>query len=93
MEEVPQGPGEPPKQRQLAPVNFPYRISATEPEVFEIRATAKQCDCQWTFELEWSSDGKTGWEEINNNGQPFRTVSAFGKPYYIFNGQKWNRQR
>jgi hypothetical protein len=92
-EQIPQGPGKPAKDRALAAVNFPYRISATEPEVFQIRASAEHCDCQWTFEVEWSSGGETGWEEISDNGRPFHTVSALDKPYYVFDvaGKEWAR--
>ena len=57
------------------PVDFPYRVSPTDPAVFLIVAGPSKCDCTWRANLEWVYQGKKGSTVIDDNGQPFRTVS------------------
>lgn len=58
------------------PVNFPYKVSATEPEVFLIYAHTERCDCTWVVELYWTAGDERGSTIINDNGKPFRTTST-----------------
>jgi len=62
-----------PGERQI---NFPYKVSVTEPEVFMILANTQGCDCRWTAKLHWESVGKEGTTLIRNGEQPFRTTAA-----------------
>jgi hypothetical protein len=64
------------------PIVFPYRVSATEPEVFYIRATAQSCDCSWVAELFWTAGGEQGSTIIDDSGKPFRTTSCANAPAY-----------
>ena len=66
------------------PVKFPYRVSATEPEVFYISARTEKCDCTWIAELFWTAGDKKGSTIIKNNGKPFRTTSVENLPTYHF---------
>lgn len=81
-------PGQPrsdlPKDQKVKrdPVVFPYRVSATEPEVFYIRAHAQRCDCSWVAELFWTTGGKQGSTIIEDNGKLFRTTSCLNAPAY-----------
>jgi Helix-turn-helix domain len=59
-------------------VQFPYRVSATDPEVLLVTATTQTYDCNWYLELDWSSQGRTGTVRIDDNGRPFRTTSIKG---------------
>jgi hypothetical protein len=61
-----------PKNRE--PIRFPYTVSSTDPEVFEIRATTVNCDCDWIAEMSWTSGGDSGVVTIRDGGKPFRTV-------------------
>ena len=58
-------------------VDFPYRVSDTELEVFHIVAYTSGCDCLWRANLQWSYRGKSGITVIDDDGKPFRTV---GRP-------------
>jgi hypothetical protein len=60
--------------RRLEPVEFPYYVSASEPEVFTVTAYTLDCDCEWTIELFWQSEGEEGSVTIDDGGRPFRTV-------------------
>ncbi|MFF7558659.1 helix-turn-helix domain-containing protein [Streptomyces pseudovenezuelae] len=59
-------------------VEFPYRVSATDPEVLLVTATTQTYDCNWYLELDWSSQGRTGTVRIDDHGRPFRTTSIKG---------------
>ncbi|WP_329500745.1 helix-turn-helix transcriptional regulator [Kitasatospora herbaricolor] len=68
---------------------LPYRVSSTDPEVLMVDARAVGCDCLWYLELEWSSQGRTGTERIDDHGLPFRTSGINGLPHYWYAGQGW----
>ncbi|MEV6742622.1 hypothetical protein AB0N14_39515 [Streptomyces sp. NPDC051104] len=64
-------------------VNFPYKISLTDPEVFELDVT-KECagDCTFTVVLDWVADGKNGSSILDNQGRGFRSIDAASLPRY-----------
>ncbi|MGW2522969.1 helix-turn-helix domain-containing protein [Streptomyces sp. NPDC001617] len=64
--------------RTIPAVQFPYRVSATDPEVLLVTATTETYDCSWYLELDWSSQGRTGTVRIDDHGRPFRTTSIKG---------------
>ncbi|WP_406436889.1 helix-turn-helix domain-containing protein [Streptomyces sp. NBC_00631] len=65
-------------------VQFPYRVSAEDPEVLQLTATTEAYDCNWYLELDWSSQGRTGTVRIDDHGHPFRTSSIKGLPHYWY---------
>ncbi|MFJ3800464.1 helix-turn-helix domain-containing protein [Streptomyces sp. NPDC090088] len=65
-------------------VQFPYRVSAEDPEVLQLTATTEAHDCNWYLELDWSSQGRTGTIRIDDHGHPFRTSSIKGLPHYWY---------
>ncbi|MFE3409756.1 helix-turn-helix domain-containing protein [Streptomyces mirabilis] len=65
-------------------VQFPYRVSAEDPEVLQVTATTETYDCNWYLELDWSSQGRTGTVRIDDHGHPFRTSSIKGLPHYWY---------
>jgi transcriptional regulator with XRE-family HTH domain len=71
-------------------VSFPYRVSASDPEVFLVTGRAARCDCDWVAELRWSSGGRSGTVRIDD-GRPFRTSGAPGRPVhdYDFVTRRW----
>jgi hypothetical protein len=78
--------------KTLPAVNFPYRISATDPEVFQIKANVEARDCEWVIDLDWTSGGTNGTTRIDDHGHPFRTISTAGKPAYLYDvvKKKWS---
>ncbi|MFJ9719010.1 helix-turn-helix domain-containing protein [Streptomyces sp. NPDC101213] len=65
-------------------VHFPYRVSAEDPEVLLVEATAQAYDARWYLELDWSSEGRTGTIRIDDHGRPFRTTGIEGMPHYWY---------
>lgn len=70
--------------RPVPAVQFPYRVSAEDPEVLLVTATTEAYDCHWYLELDWSSQGRTGTVRIDDHGRPFRTDSIKGLPHYWY---------
>lgn len=71
-------------------VNFPYKISTTDPEVFHFSVGTAACYCTWYLEIEWNSNGKSGAYRLDNGGKPFRTLALQGstrQPVGLYVGQ------
>ncbi|WP_334664476.1 helix-turn-helix transcriptional regulator [Streptomyces cyaneofuscatus] len=75
----------------IAPVSFPYRVSAADPEVFLVTGRVARCDCDWVAELRWSGGGRSGTVRIDDGGRPFRTSGAPGRPVhdYDYGARRW----
>ncbi|MFJ9028192.1 helix-turn-helix domain-containing protein [Streptomyces sp. NPDC102274] len=73
--------------------DFPYKVSESDPEVFYISASSKTRDVSWYLELEWSSGERQGTIRVDDNGKPFRTSGAAGRPSYDYppNGSEWGK--
>jgi hypothetical protein len=56
-------------------VTFPFKVSATDPEVFIANVGDVTGDITWHLELDWVADGKSGHSRIPGRGA-FRTSSA-----------------
>jgi hypothetical protein len=69
------------------PVTFPYKVSATEPEVFYLVAETKRCYCEWTAELLWTTGESEGSTIIDDDGKPFRTTSTRNATATCYAGQ------
>ncbi|MEU4209717.1 hypothetical protein AB0F13_06905 [Streptomyces sp. NPDC026206] len=62
--------------------DFPYKVSESDPEVFYVKADARQHDVKWYLELQWSSGGRRGVLRLDDRGRPFRTSGAEARPTY-----------
>ncbi|WNE97991.1 helix-turn-helix domain-containing protein [Streptomyces luomodiensis] len=64
--------------------DFPYKVSESDPEVFYVTAHTTAHDVRWDLSLDWSSGDRHGTVHIDNNGTPFRTSAAVGRPGYDY---------
>jgi transcriptional regulator with XRE-family HTH domain len=64
--------------------DFPYSVSESDPEVFQVAAHTSGHDVSWELELEWSSGGRHGTTRIDDNGKPFRTSASRDDSYYAY---------
>ncbi|MFF8696030.1 helix-turn-helix domain-containing protein [Streptomyces sp. NPDC015144] len=69
---------------RVPPKNFPFRVSSTDVEVFDLKVHVEGHDVGWFLELEWSSGGRTGLLRIDDAGKPFRTSSIQARPTYMY---------
>ena len=55
--------------------DFPFRVTAADPEVFEITAHLGSGYARWFLELHWTSGGRRGSSRIDLAGHPFVTIA------------------
>ncbi|MET7791569.1 helix-turn-helix transcriptional regulator [Streptomyces sp900116325] len=68
----------------VPPKDFPFRVTSTDVEVFDLDAHVEGHDVSWYLELEWSSGGRDGTLRIDDSGKPFRTSSIKARPQYFY---------
>ncbi|MFE2868344.1 helix-turn-helix domain-containing protein [Embleya sp. NPDC059259] len=70
---------------------FPYKVSASDPEVFYVTVHTKAHDVRWDLTLDWSSGDRRGTLRIDNKGLPFRTSADVRRPGYDYplGGGEW----
>ncbi|MEE1768044.1 helix-turn-helix transcriptional regulator [Streptomyces sp. JV185] len=69
---------------RVPPKNFPFQVSSTDVEVFDLNAHVEGHDVSWYLELGWSSGGRKGTLRIDDGGKPFRTSSIQARPKYMY---------
>ncbi|MET9656440.1 helix-turn-helix transcriptional regulator [Streptomyces sp. NPDC006510] len=69
---------------RVPPKDFPFRVSSTDVEVFDLDAHVEGHDVSWYLELEWSSGGREGTLRIDDGGKPFRTSGIKTRPLYTY---------
>jgi hypothetical protein len=69
-------------------VDFPYKVTSEDVEVFNLDMKAVGYDVTWYLELEWSSGGKEGTLRIDDHGKPFRTSGMKGRPEYVYGNEE-----
>lgn len=65
-------------------VTFPYRVTTTDPEVFQVVVYTLGCDCSWVGVLTWAADGENGSTVLLDGAQPFRVTSTSAAPAYRY---------
>ena len=66
-------------------VDFPFKVSKTDPQVLTVYAHATSSNVSWYLELDWSSGDRSGTVRIDDHGHPFQTSGAKGRPIYDYN--------
>jgi hypothetical protein len=71
-------------------VKFPYKVSRSDPESFELWVTGPPCVCSWKLALDWTSGGRRGTTLIKREfGSSIRTNTSYinrtGMPFYSRN--------
>jgi hypothetical protein len=69
--------------------SIPYKVSATDPEVFMIQPNASNNDVDWELELDWIADGKIGKTIINDAGKPFHFTGTSAAVAYMETNSGW----
>ncbi|MET9295775.1 helix-turn-helix domain-containing protein [Streptomyces sp. NPDC003077] len=70
--------------RTIPATDFPFKVSASDPQVLNIDAHALAHNVSWYLELEWSSGDRHGTLRLDDRGRPFRTSAMKGKPTYYY---------
>ncbi|MFJ9108681.1 helix-turn-helix domain-containing protein [Streptomyces sp. NPDC102283] len=73
---------------EVPAVDFPYKVTSEDVEVFNLDMKAVGFDVTWYLELEWSSGGKDGVLRIDDHGKLFRTSGMKGRPEYVYGNEE-----
>lgn len=65
-------------------VDFPFKVSKTDPQVLTVYAHAASANVSWYLELDWSSGDRSGTVRIDDHGRPFQTSGTKGRPLYYY---------
>ncbi|MFJ6615874.1 helix-turn-helix domain-containing protein [Streptomyces sp. NPDC091289] len=78
---------------EVPAVDFPYKVTSEDVEVFNLDMEAVNYDVTWFLELEWSSGGNEGTLRIDDHGKPFRLSGMKGRPEYVHGGPGYGWER
>ncbi|MFH8881179.1 helix-turn-helix domain-containing protein [Streptomyces californicus] len=78
---------------EVPAVDFPYKVTSEDVEVFNLEMKAVSYDVTWYLELEWSSGGKEGVVRIDDHGKPFRLSGMKGRPEYRYGNEEFGWER
>ncbi|MFE5485266.1 helix-turn-helix domain-containing protein [Streptomyces sp. NPDC056527] len=70
--------------RYVPASDFPYTVSASDPQVLTITAHTRGRSVRWYLELEWSSGERSGVLRVDDRGKPFTTSATANMPTYQF---------
>ncbi|GAA1989327.1 hypothetical protein [Kitasatospora viridis] len=82
----------------VPPAAFPFKVSPTDIETFQIRATPDAgasdtvgCNCliRWKLAVDWFYEGTFGTWLVDDNGQPFQTQSGGSMSYWQDQEGQW----
>ncbi|MCX5384892.1 helix-turn-helix transcriptional regulator [Streptomyces sp. NBC_00083] len=65
--------------------DFPFKVSAHDPEVYDLDVHTEDHDVSWYLEVGWSSGERSGKVTVNDGGKPFHTSAVKGRPAYDYN--------
>lgn len=77
------------EDRPATVTDFPFQVSAADPQVLDVDAHTADHDVSWYLELVWSCGDRQGTLKVDDNGKPFRTVGLKGAPTYFYDGENW----
>lgn len=72
-------------ERPTTTTDFPYKVSADDPQVLNVDAYTVGRDVSWYLELSWSNGGQQKTSVIDDHGRPFRTVALNTEQRYWYN--------
>jgi hypothetical protein len=70
--------------REIPASDFPYKVSADDPQMLRVTAHTTGHSVRWYLELEWSSEGRQGTLRLDDRGRPFATSAATGRPTFDY---------
>jgi hypothetical protein len=65
---------------------FPYRVSDSELEIFDVVARSLRSDVSWRLRLDYVAKGEQGTTTIDDDGKPFRTTARHDVDFLDFAG-------
>ncbi len=64
--------------------DFPFKVSTSDPEVFDLNVHTETHDVSWYLEVSWSSGDRSDKIRVDDHGKPFHTSAIKGRPAYEY---------
>ena len=78
---------------EVPAVNFPFKVSNNDPEVFLIEPTGATCFCEWRLAIDWTSGGRTGTTVVDRGFGPIISdPNHDGRPLIYFENGDWRKR-
>ena len=79
---------------EVPALDFPFKVTENDPEVFLLAATGTTCFCEWRLAIDWTSGGRSGTTVIDRGFGPIKSdvnVKDDPRPFYEFWDGKWQK--
>ena len=79
---------------EVPAVNFPFKVSNNDPEVFLIEPTGATCFCEWRLAIDWTSGGRTGTTVVDRGFGPIISDPHHDdRPFIYFENGDWHKEK
>jgi hypothetical protein len=87
-------PGEDPNTGDEVPgVDFPFKVSNNDPEVFLLWPNGGTCFCEWRLAIDWTSAGRSGTTIVDRDFGPIISdPSQDARPLIYFENGDWHKE-
>lgn len=87
-------PGQDPGTGEDVPaVDFPFKVSNNDPEVFLIEPIGPTCFCEWRLAIDWTNGGRSGTTVVDRGFGPILSDPHHdGRPLIYFENGDWHKQ-
>jgi hypothetical protein len=87
-------PGQDPGTGEDVPaVDFPFKVSNNDPEVFLIEPIGPTCFCEWRLAIDWTNGGRSGTTVVDRGFGPILSDPHHdGRPLIYFESGDWHKQ-
>ena len=81
----------PPDDKVQPPVKFPFKVSKSDPEVFEMWVSGPECVCSWRLAIDWTSEGRSGTTIVDRGFEKIRinTEQDLTTYFYDSDAREW----
>jgi hypothetical protein len=81
----------PPDDKVQPAVKFPFKVSKSDPEVFEMWVSGPECLCSWRLAIDWSSEGRSGTTIVDRGFEKIRinTEQDLTTYFYDSDAREW----
>jgi hypothetical protein len=86
----PSDPDPDPPYKQQPAAKFPFKVSKSDPEVFELWVDGPDCLCAWRLAVDWTSGDRSGTTYLDHGFDKIRTITNQNQdlPSYYYDGQE-----
>jgi hypothetical protein len=74
--------------KQQPAAKFPFKVSKSDPEEFELWVDGHNCLCTWRLAIDWTSGDRSGVTHLDHGFDKIRTITKQDFPGYFYDSQE-----